>query len=76
MNRRGFVALEVEAEPEYEPVNVGDVFTIEGRYAIHPITNQPTPHLQKFIVTGVSGDTVNIIPRSETPLSWKRTRRR
>lgn len=39
-----------------ELLRVGDVFTIEGRYALNPITRTTTNVLQKFIVTSVSSD--------------------
>jgi hypothetical protein len=52
------------AEPTYasagagldEVLHIGDVFTIEGRYAVNPITRQATHVLQRFIVTSVSSD--------------------
>ena len=34
-----------------EPFQIGDVFTIAGRYDMHPITQQPTGMLKRFIVT-------------------------
>jgi hypothetical protein len=41
--------------------SVGDLFTIEGRYAINPLTLKSTGHLQSFIVTGFTeGGSVNV----------------
>jgi hypothetical protein len=37
--------------PLYEPLRKGDVFTIEGRYAVNPSTYRTLPYLQKFVVT-------------------------
>lgn len=33
-----------------ESLTVGDVFTIEGVYAVQPITKSPTAFLQRFII--------------------------
>ena len=41
-------------------LHVGDVFTIEGRYAINPITHKPTEMLQCFIVTAVAADSASV----------------
>lgn len=39
----------------------GDIFTIEGVYALNPLTYQATAHLQQFVVTAdVSGVSVPI----------------
>lgn len=40
----------------------GDVFTIQGRYALHPVTGKPTAHLQQFVVTSVVGGSASIAP--------------
>lgn len=32
-------------------LEIGDVFTITGRFALNPITRRPTKYLQQFIVT-------------------------
>jgi hypothetical protein len=37
-----------------EAFMVGDVFTIEGRYAVNPITQRSTGVLQRFVVTETS----------------------
>ena len=34
-----------------ETLRAGDMFTIEGRHVLHPITRQPLPLLQRFVVT-------------------------
>ncbi len=34
-----------------DTLHVGDIFTIEGRYAVNPSTYRVTKHLQQFIVT-------------------------
>ncbi len=42
---------------------VGDVFVIEGRYAVNPQSLKSTGQLQQFVVTGFSeSDSVNIAP--------------
>lgn len=47
-----------------EAFRVGDVFTIEGRYAVNPITREATRHLQTFVVTSVTdGGGVVMSPR-------------
>lgn len=43
---------------------VGDVFTIAGRYAVHPLTRKATTHLQQFVVTAVNGATMSMSPQS------------
>jgi hypothetical protein len=45
---------------------VGDVLTIEGRYATNPVTGLVTPHLQKFMVTAVYPDSVKLHPQGIT----------
>ena len=34
-----------------DSLQCGDMFTIEGRYAVNPLTRQPTAMLQRFVVT-------------------------
>lgn len=34
-----------------ETLQCGDMFTIDGRYAVNPLTRQPTTVLQRFVVT-------------------------
>jgi len=54
-----FIPPPPKIEPIYTSLSKGDVFTIEGRYAINPRTYQPTGNLQWFTVTAdVHGETV------------------
>lgn len=63
-----FLPTPTTAEPPYVPatagldevLHVGDVFTIEGRYALNPITRESTGILQRFIVTAVSADSAEL----------------
>lgn len=48
-----------ELEAEFRPA---DLFTIAGRYAVNPVTGQPTQFLQYFIVTNVSADVISFTP--------------
>lgn len=41
---------------------VGDVFTISGYHAFNPITRAATGHLQEFVVTAITGQTVSMSP--------------
>jgi hypothetical protein len=41
----------VPLETGGEALQVGDVFTIQGRYAVNPITHKSTGVLQRFVVT-------------------------
>lgn len=34
-----------------EALTLGDVFSIQGVYAVNPVTYQVTEHLQKFVIT-------------------------
>jgi hypothetical protein len=38
-----------------ETLRPGDYFTIEGAYAINPVTRKRTPHLQWFVATQEAG---------------------
>lgn len=42
--------------------SVGDVITIEGRYALNPITMQPTAHLLQFVITATTTSTATLQP--------------
>ena len=48
-------ALQIDA-----PLRKGDVFQVEGVYAINPYTHQPTPYLQSFIL--VDAETMQTMP--------------
>jgi len=37
--------------PVTQTLTKGDIFTIEGTYAINPMTREPLPFLQNFVVT-------------------------
>lgn len=39
---------------------VGDVFTISNRFAVNPVTMEPTRHLQRFIVTDLAVDRIGL----------------
>jgi hypothetical protein len=69
MNRRAFLlsmgvaagavalgGVPITAAQLDQPFQPGDIFTIEGRYAINPVTRHVTPHLQCFMVTRVTED--------------------
>lgn len=43
-------------------LEIGDIFTIAGYYAVNPITRQCTEHLQQFVVTHVNDSGVNLYP--------------
>lgn len=45
-----------------ELFQVGDVFTIEGRYAFNPVTLKTCDVLQKFVVTTVCSEDVTFHP--------------
>lgn len=47
-------------------LRVGDVFTIDGYFAINPVTRKSTEHLQQFVVTAVEAGKISMIPRIET----------
>lgn len=74
---------EVEA---FGGLRKGDVITVEGRYAVNPITRKPTEHLQLFVVTSdVSPERhqtlsilrqVDIHPNPELPLNAGKLRAR
>jgi hypothetical protein len=54
--------------PLYEGLRKGDIFTIDGRFAVNPKTYQELPFLQKFVVTAdvSSGDILPVeivVPR-------------
>lgn len=49
----GFVPVADGYVPGPQTFNVGDVITIEGRYAVHPVTYERMGHLQRFVVTEV-----------------------
>lgn len=54
-------ALNALPGPTSYTLQKGDVFTIEGVYALNPLTYQATAHLQRFVVTAdVSGVSVPI----------------
>jgi hypothetical protein len=50
-----------------DPFAVGDVFTIDGRYALNPITRQPTRHLQQWVVTRVDSSGLSASPAPRVP---------
>lgn len=47
-----------------QTLQVGDVFTIAGRYALNPITRTPSAHLQEFVITAIVGPTITVSPAS------------
>ena len=49
-------------KPLSEEFQIGDILTVEGRYAFNPLTREPTEHLQRFIVTDVAGSTLKLHP--------------
>ena len=48
--------------PKFEPFQVGDVFTIEGRYALHPVTMRRLPMLQRFVITATVDGSTDVVP--------------
>lgn len=61
-----------------EQLRVGDIFTIQGRYAFNPVTRRPTKHLQSFMVTAVTSSAIEVIPQvtaTEKRRGLRRTRR-
>lgn len=76
MNRREFLAalgataaavalngVPLADFPEGAPLAlmVGDVITIDGVYAINPMTRKATPYLQQFVITATA-PTVTFMP--------------
>lgn len=65
----------IPAPPKVAVFQVGDIITIEGQYAINPMTGQYTAHSQQFVVTAdvYGGATVTVQPY-QPPVSQRRVR--
>lgn len=66
----GAVKAGAEVAPEVQawldaPMQVGDIFTVDGVFAMSPITFKNTDYLQQFVVTDVLEDgTIKMHPRA------------
>lgn len=61
------MSLDTDGWDTAATIKAGDVFTIDGVYAVNPVTKATLPHLQQFVV--VSDVTANVTTTSSTTLT-------
>lgn len=63
----GTMSLDTDGWDSAATISDGDVFTIDGVYAVNPVTKATLPHLQQFVVT--ADVTAHVTTTSSTTLT-------